>query len=135
MSRVVDFIDGFTSASQPVLTDAGNESYPLTNNQASFIDVSGLDFTGYTSAVGVLEIERIGASTYRQVVNVNFTYDGAAWSIELGAFDGFDIIQTSSITSIEQIVLSMDGSQVQYKTGNISSHTSSKIKASLTRFQ
>lgn len=134
MTMIVSFVDGFTSSSAPNLTGIGTELYTLANNQASLINVSGLLFTGNTSAVGFIEVERIGAVTYRQVIQVNFTYDGTSWSIELGSYDGNDILQTSSITSTEQILLSMSGTQVQYRTGNLASHVSSKIKVSLTRF-
>lgn len=134
MARIISFVDGMTSASAPDLTDAGNETYALTNNQSSFTNITSLVLTGYSSVVGFIEIERIGSATYRQVIQINFTFDGTSWSIELGSYDGDDLIQASSITETQHILLAMSGDQVQYKTGNLASHTSSKLKVNLTRF-
>lgn len=133
--RIVSFVDGFTSASAPSTSEAGQEEYSLTNNQASFANVTDLSLTGLASASGFMEIERIGSSTYRQIIHLNFIYNGSDWSLAPGAYSGDNLLQESSITSSEQIALTVTGSQVQYKTGNLSGHTSSKIKLWLTRFQ
>jgi hypothetical protein len=103
--------------------------YTLANNQA-LTDVTGLllNSTTHKSASFTIELERVGSSEFRQIIQVNAIFKGAAWALYFGSFAGDDIAQTS-VTSTEQVALSItSGGQVQYATGNLAGHSASSLK-------
>ena len=107
----------------------GQKKYVLTNNQ-TLTNVVGLLFssTTETSFKLLIEVERVGAATYRQVIEVLGVFDGVNWSVGFGNYVGSDLIQ-SSITNVQEIILSItSGGQFQYASGNLSSHVKSNLK-------
>jgi hypothetical protein len=134
LSRVIQFADGFTSASAPVVSGGSQENYTLLNNQTS-VNITGLVFDQaiYKSAFISAEIERLGSSQFRQTVDIQLYWDGTTWNLTSGNSSGSDILNTA-ITSTEHVVLAINTSgQVSYSTGNLAGHTSSKIKLSIIR--
>ena len=134
MTRVVTFPDGFTSSSAPSIIGGSQENYTVLNNQTSAA-LTGfiLDSSLYKSAFVTLEIERNGAVSFRQIIQGQFVYDGADWFLTTGNSSGDDLLN-SSITSPEMISLSIDSlGDISYSTGNLSGHTSSKLKFSIVR--
>lgn len=137
MTMIVDFADGFTSASAPNLIGLGNEVYTLLNNQPTPQSLTGLLFTGYTTVFGSYEVERYnGTVKYRQAGYVIFKYDSTAldWTIDQGNYVGDDLIQ-SAIANPQEITLSIDSSgQISYTSGNMDSFGySGKLKLNLNR--
>lgn len=134
MTRVVTFPDGFTSSSAPSIAGGSQENYTVLNNQTgAALTGFNLDSSLYKSAFATLEIERNGAASFRQIIQLQFIYDGADWLITTGNSSGDDLLN-SSITSPEMISLSIDSlGDISYSTGNLSGHTSSKLKFSIVR--
>lgn len=133
--RVINFADGFTSTSAPTIDGEVRETYTLLNNQSSVINIAGLIFpsASFKSVFFNYEIERIGTTTYRQVGSFIAVYNGT-WSLTFGNYQGDQIIN-DSLVNPENITLSIDtvSGQITYTSGNQSGHTSSKLKAYVTR--
>lgn len=137
MTRLIEFADGFTSASAPSIAGNSAENYPLLNNQAAFVNITGLDFdeTITTTAFIALEIERSDATPalYRQSMTLIASYDGSAWLLEAGSFIGDEML-ADSVASPQFVQLQMSGGQVQYKSGNMVGGTyAGEFKFSITR--
>lgn len=134
MTRLINFPDGFTSSSAPVVSGGAQENYDILNNQ------TGTALTGfilnpslYKSAFATAEIERNGAASFRQIIQLQFIYDGSDWILTTGNSTGDDLLN-SSITSPEMISLSIDSlGDISYSTGNLPGHTTSKLKLSIVR--
>jgi hypothetical protein len=133
--RVVTFADGFVSTTPPVLDGEVSANYSLLNNQSSPVNISDfiIGSSSYKSAFISYEIERIGASTYRQVGSLIAVFNGT-WSITFGNFQG-DGIFSDTIVNSENVVLSINAStgQFSYTSGNLPGHTSSKLKIYITK--
>lgn len=108
---------------------ASQKNYNLTNNQ-TITDVAGLllDSTKETSAEYLFEIERIGATTYRQIIKAFALYDGTSWNLFLGNYAGSEIVQSSINNTYEIVLIITTGGQFRYASGNLSSHTKSTLK-------
>lgn len=137
MTLIVDFADGFTSASSPVLAGNSPEEYALLNNQSSFVNITGLSFDSsvYTSVFIDYELQLSTAtpSLYRQSGSIILNFNGSAWSIEPGSYTGNSIIAYSAPVAGE-IQLQMSGNQVQYKSGNMTGGSFlGKFKLIITR--
>lgn len=135
MSLVLSFADGFSSASAPTLSGGNQESYTILNNQASFVNFTGLDFTGYSSFFADFEIERSETGNeYRQSGKLIGTYDGAFWSLNVGELNGDELYQDSAISNGYEIMLQMNGQILQYKSGNMTAGSySGTLKLSIAR--
>jgi hypothetical protein len=134
LPRIVQFSDGFTSASAPVVSGGSQENYTLLNNQTG-TNITGfiLDSNLYKSAFIDAEIERNGSSSYRQTIQIQLYFDGSDWNLTTGNSSGDDILNPS-ISSPEMITLFIDSlGQVSYDSGNLAGHTSSKLKLSIVR--
>lgn len=123
MTQEVDFADGYVSSETPNLIGLGNETYPIENNKNTPTDFVGLNFAGYTSAFGTVEVERYNNLTgiSRQTL-ANFTLHRKAddsWSITLGGFDGSDLLMLDPllVDTPEKIAIIMDGDQMKYVSG------------------
>lgn len=135
MARSVEFADGFTAASEPVISGAPDYSpYPLANNQVVAADVIGLSFNSITelSAFIDYELERVGSSTYRQTGRIVVIYDGSSWSLKFQAFSGDEIIQDSLVNN-QDVVFSIVSGQVKFQSGNLAGHVRSTLKALVTK--
>lgn len=133
MVRIVDFADGFSSATNPDIGSPNLEEYTLTNNQATFANIAGLlfDEAEELSVFMDYELERVGSSTYRQAGSMQAIYNGS-WSLIFGNFSGDELIQ-DVITNQQEVIFSLSGGQMQYKTGNQPGHTQSKLKLNIVR--
>ena len=134
MTRIVQFADGFSSAGAPVIAGGSQENYTLLNNQTG-TNITDLIFDSalYRSAFLSAEIERLGSSEFRQTIEIQLFWDGADWNLTTGNSSGSDILN-DSIISTDQVVLHIDSSgQISYDSGNLSGHTSSKLKLSIVR--
>lgn len=134
MTRIVQFSDGFVSASAPVVSGGSQENYDLLNNQTG-TEITGLVFDSllYKSAFIDAEIERNGILSYRQVIQVQLYFDGTNWNLTTGNSSGDDLLNPT-ITETEMITLFIDSAgQVSYDSGNLAGHTSSKLKLSIVR--
>lgn len=134
--RIVSFADGFTSNTEPPVSGASEEVFSLLNNQASFAD-TGLvfDSTKYSSAFMSCEIERQdGTTTYREVIEMTVSRNNGQWYLNLGAFSGYELVK-DAITLGTDMVFTIDSAlgKVQYKSGNLSGHVSTKFKPSIIR--
>ena len=137
MTMVVDFADGFSSSTAPVLEGLGNETFLIDNNKSTFTNFTGLEFGANSSVFASFEVERKTDSvTYRQTGSVIFRKNTSAgtWDMEFGGFVGDDLVQTS-ISLAQHIILQItNAGQVQYKSGNMSgTGYSGKFKLNLSR--
>lgn len=144
VNSVKDFLITWDDASTASVKDKLNEllgsiqvQFTLANNQV-LTDIVGfiIDKDVHKSVEFTLEIERIGSSEYRQLLKAMAVYSGSAWSLEYGMYIGSDLAQLS-LTSTEQVVLSIDSTtgQIKYATGNLTGHTGSKLKVFQTRMK
>jgi len=113
------------------------KKYTLTNN-AGTTNITGLILSSsvFTSASYDFEIERIGSSTFRQIIQAQAIWSGTAWSLTFGNYSGSDIIQ-DSITSTEQVVLTIHSTtgQIRYSSGNLAGHTKTTLKVFQNRMK
>ena len=107
------------------------KDFTLSNNISTATNIVGLavDASFEKSCFYQLEIERIaGGVEYRQVIDIKAIYLGGVWSLTFGLYAGSELNQPA-ITLPEEVVLSITSvGQWQYKSGNLVSHTSTKIK-------
>ena len=136
MPKIIEFADGFSSASAPDIEGGTQEVISLLNNQTGTA-ISELDFDGFSSVFIDFEVHRFDdVSTFRQVGTAIFRKNPSTllWSFDLGNYTGDSIIE-ESISSPEHIVLSIDGSgQVSYDSGNMGSGHTAILKIVLLRF-
>jgi len=137
MTRIVDFADGFTSASAPSISGGSLETYTLSNNQASFTN-TGLSFDSstHTSAFIDFELLRTDAtpSYYSQSGKIIAAYDGTAWSIEFGNFIGDEIVADSLASAFNVQFQITSLGVIQYKSGNMTGGSHScEWKLAVTR--
>ena len=138
MTRAVTFIDGFTSASAPNVATAGQEQYVIANNISVATNITGLDFSSYTSVFVDFELSRedVGG-LHRQSGSILINDNGAGYTLNLGTYQGDDLVRLSgeSIAFPEEIVLTITAlGQVQYKSGNMSaSGYAGLLKLQITR--
>lgn len=120
------FFEGIADALENVQgpNDILITSAPLTNNQSTFANVSGLQFN--TAQVQAIEVKYLiirvydaGASTVTESGTITGNYDGATFFISTqhvgDAGITFDITNTG---------------QIQYKSSDLTSHVSSVIRFS-----
>lgn len=124
MTRIINFADGFTSASAPDVEGTSLESYDILNN------TTGTLFTVLpaetTSIFASYELSR---STYVQGGSFVAVYD-SGWTIQQGNYIGDDLIQ-DTISNPQEIRLYFSGNDLKYDSGNIGSN--GKLKLSITR--
>jgi len=140
MPLIVNFTDSFTSSSAPVITGGSQEDYTILNNQSSFVSFTSpftIDSADSASAFVNYELERIDASDeYRQSGTFIISFDGTDWVLNLGNYQGSDLIQDNILNPelIQlQITTTAGVGELEYKSGNMASHVSSKIKMDITR--
>jgi hypothetical protein len=137
MTMIVNFADGFTSSTEPNLIGLGNEVYDILNNQATPVEITGLNFNGYTSVSGICEIERVNnTDSYRQTIDFKMRKDDVSndWELEFGGFIGDELV-VDSLSLQKEITLTIDADgQMFYSSGNMSSlGYAGKLKLNLTR--
>lgn len=137
MSKIIDFADGFTSATAPNISGDSPEVYSLLNNRSTFTPVSGLIFNSAneTSVFMLAEIERKDNTplVYRQSISLIAAFNGSIWTLEPGSYIGTSIV-ADSLANSYNMQLQMNGGQVEYKTGNMTGGgATTKLKLSVTR--
>lgn len=134
--RLVNFIDGFTSNSTPVVTGGSQENFSIANN-ASLTTLLTIDGALYKSAFIDYELERFNTgSTFRQVGTMILSYDGSSWTLNLGNYQGSDLIQ-DSLSLPEHITLTVSTlsgvATVSYTSGNMTAVYDGNIRMYITR--
>lgn len=111
---------------------AAQKPYTLANNQ-SITNVTGLllDSTKYTSYFVRMEVERLGTSKYRQIVEFKAVFDETNWTWEQGSYIGSDLVQGAIVNTQDVVLTLTTAGQVRYATGNLAGHTKSTIKVIL----
>ncbi len=137
MTRVVDFVDSFSSATAPTTYGGTQENYLILNNQAVALALFTIDASDFKSAFISFELERTDISNeYRQVGHIVLDYDGANWNFNLGNYQGDSIIN-DTLANIYNIVLSITTSvgvgSLKYTSGNMSTSYSGNMKIFITR--
>ena len=114
MARIINFSDGFTSATAPSLTGSTASTTQTLANAQSATNITSLSFSSatYRGAVFEIEVSRKTASSERRgLISCMVCYDTTAVSWTLVRYDednsGTDLGVTITITA---------GGQVQYAT-------------------
>jgi hypothetical protein len=134
---VVSFADGFTSGSSPNIEGSGQEDFVILNNQSSSLEIFTLDSVDFKSAFVNFELTRKDVSNeFRQAGQFILSYNGSAWTMNVGNYQGSDLI-ADSLTSSEKITLTVTTSlgvaSVKYTSGNMGSSYTGELKCSFTR--
>jgi hypothetical protein len=130
MTRIIAFADGFTSATAPDIEGTSLETYEIANNSSGVLFT--LDPTEVTSAFISYELLRSDSSRYEQAGKIICLYNGTSWSIQPGNYIGEDLIQ-DTVTLPQHVVLSFNGNDLEYESGNMGGSYSGEIKLSITR--
>lgn len=136
MPKIVSFADGFSTSTPPSVESAGQEVFPILNNQsvAQLLE----DISPYTSLFAQFELERMVTGTLkRQVGEFIISYNGATYDINIGNYQGDNLIRTAAegVTLPEEIVLQVSGAGLfQYLSGNmVGAAYVGNLKMQLTR--
>jgi hypothetical protein len=109
--RLLDFSDGFTSASAPVISADTSTTQTIANNQSA-TNVTGLVLTSLRGAVVEMEISRkTTLSELRGMKRLVFLYDStsALWYVS----------DTEDNTGADtDVTITVSGNQVQYESSN-----------------
>jgi hypothetical protein len=134
-SRVIQFSDGFTSATAPSGTNGVIEPYTIANN-ASSTTLATYDNADFKTVISTYELIRsTSLGTFKQEGSMTFTYVSGAWSTNYGNYSGNEMI-VDSLVNDEHITLSFSGNDLQYTSGNMSgTGYTGTLKLSSTRFE
>jgi hypothetical protein len=137
MTRLINFSDGFTSASAPVVSAGTQEDFNINNNQVAPYALLAIDAAEYKSAFIDFEISRYnGSFEFRQSGSAIMSYDGTDWILNIGNYQGDDIIQ-DAITSLEHVVLSVATlagvGTLSHTSGNMATVHFGKMRTIITR--
>lgn len=131
--RIVNFADGFSSASEPSVSGAVQENYTLLNNQ-TLTNIAGLVFDNSVvkSVFFNYELTRTGTIPRRQTGAFQMAYN-STWELSFGNYQGDTIIE-DVLTQDYGITLSVTPTgQIQYSSNNQAGHTSSSLKIYIVR--
>lgn len=137
MTRLVSFIDGFTSVSAPTISGGSQEDFNINNNQVSPYALVAFDATDCKTVFMDFELSRYnGSSEFRQSGSLIMSYDGTDWLLSFGSYQGDDMIR-DSITSLEHVVFTVGtvaGLGTLYHTsGNMATVHFGKLRTYTTR--
>lgn len=134
-SRIVQFADGFTSATAPGGATGVIETYSIANN-ASATTLATYDNADFKTVISTYELTRsTSLGTFKQEGSITFTFVSGSWSINYGNYSGNEMI-VDSITNTEHITLSFSGDNLQYTSGNMAGTSyAGSFKLSSTRFE
>ncbi len=136
MTRIVDFSDTFTAATEPSIEGVDQEDYGIQNNATNVVLFS-LDSTVYKSAFLDFEISRNDSvDSYQEIGKIQLIYHEETWKIAKGVSIGHEII-TESLDNPFNVVLSMTTTlgvgSLKYSSGNMGILYSGSFKISITR--
>lgn len=139
--REVNFADGFVSATAPTSSGIGQEEYPIENDIQVFIPVEDSEENQFvfneeefSSYLMVLEAERKAFENIkRQIIELQCVFDGTDWVFTSGLSTGDDIVQLEEASENHQIVLRVNAGILEYMSGNMIDHISSKLKFFTTK--
>jgi len=137
MSRQISFVDGFTSSTPPDVTGSAQEDFLILNNQEVALSFYTIDALNYKSAFISFELSRSETgSEFRQAATMILSYDGTNWLLNVGNYQGSDLIN-DSLTNPESITLSVSTisgvGSIEYTSGNMGAGYTGTLKASITR--
>ena len=118
MTRVINFADGFTSASAPTVEGGVQQDYTILNNQASNVTLFTLDASQTTTAFYLFELSR---GTYSQSGTFILSYNGSSWIYNLGNWQGDDMIVSTLANGQDvrfEITTSSGVGSFKYTSGN-----------------
>jgi hypothetical protein len=134
MTRVVDFSDGFVSASPPV-SQTLVDVFDIDNDDSGNLTL--FDETIATSAIVDYELERSDSfGDFRQVGRFICYYDGSDWQIGFGMYSGDNLIN-DPLASPQDVTISISvGGQLSYLSNEMTgTGYSGSIKLAITRFK
>jgi len=134
-SRIIQFADGFTSATAPSGVNGVIETYSIANNGGA-TTIATYDNADFKTVISTYELFRsTSLGSFKQEGSVTFTYVSGSWLINYGNYSGNEMI-VDSIVNTEHITLSFSGNNLRYTSGNMAgtSYTGS-FKLSSTRFE
>lgn len=120
MAAVIDFSDGFTSASAPTGASGNAESYTIANNITGGA-VFTMNSTVNKSAFIDYELRRsTSLGVFIQSGSMILSYDGS-WSVSYGNYMGDEMI-VDTVSNTEHVKLSLNSGTgaLTYDSGNMS---------------
>lgn len=134
MVRVVNFADGFTSASAPTGAGSVIETYTIANNTTSGAILT-LDSSTSKSAFVDYELRRsTSLGVFIQTGSIIFNYDGS-WSMSFGNYSGDEMI-VDTIVNTEHVKLTLNSGTgaLTFDSGNMSGTSySGTLKLNIVR--
>lgn len=129
-SRILNFADGFTSATAPTSGGgATQEEYAILNNT-----LGGTLFTTDKTMIRSVFINyelmrKNNDGTFVQTGQMTLQYDGTAWNFSLGNFKTnyqggeYSMLRSDAIESVEEVQLLIDpvSGALTYNSGNMNS--------------
>lgn len=133
----MQFADSFTSASQPTIEGGSQEDYLILNNQSSGQTIFTVDGSVYKSVFANYELSRTDSlNEFRQAGSFIMSFDGTLWTLNLGSYQGSDLI-SDTLTSSQNITLtpstSLGVGSLQYTSGNMGAGYVGTLKIIITR--
>lgn len=135
--RILTFADGFTSSTAPVVGGASVQEDYVILNSATAETIFTIDGTINKSAFFTYDLKRsdIGGSFTQQGSGI-VGFDGTAWSITFGNYQGDSII-TENTPSVEEVKFYIDtaGSigTLKYDSGTMNTSYEGKMSIAITR--
>lgn len=120
-ARLVSFADGFTSASAPSIAGGVQEDYLIPNN-TNGISILTLDKTkNVTAFVNYELIRKTDLSYFKQEGSFIMAYDGTAWLLTEGNFQGVSMINVDGVVLPQDVRLILNPSTgvLTANSGNI----------------
>lgn len=134
MVRVINFAEGFTSASVPTGVGSIQENYTIANN-ATGGSIFTIDSSLSKSAFADYELRReTSLGVFIQTGSIILAYDGA-WSLSFGNYSG-DEMFVDVIANTENVILTLNSSTgaLTYDSGNMSGTSySGTLKLNIVR--
>lgn len=138
--RILNFSDGFTSSSAPLISGSGSQEDYVINNNATGVTLFTVDSAQYKTYFMDYELIRqdVGG-VYVQQGGIILGYDGSDWTLTFGNYQGVDLIQdsTGTISSPEMIILEVSTlsgvGTVTYDSGAMGGSYSGELKLIITR--
>lgn len=121
MTRIVNFADGFTSATAPQVAGAVQENYIILNNELTgtlFTLDSSLNKTAF---VNYELIRKNDLESYTQNGSLIMAFDGTSWLLTEGNFQGNSMITQEFTTDPLSLILTLDTvtGALTYSSGNM----------------
>jgi hypothetical protein len=120
-ARLVTFADGFTSASAPSIAGGVQEDYLIPNNTVGAAILTMDKTKNLTAFVEYELIRKTNLSYFKQEGSFIMAYDGTAWLLTEGNFQGHSMINVDGVVDPKDVQLVLDPSTgvLTANSGNI----------------